>query len=195
MAVLGQPAPAAPCGCYCSHGESSWPLWSHRSQEACQVKNMLVKALQGFAPNGWDHPKQAVRRLKRRVKDKSGPGKMQPSFLPSAHNLCAKSQRYFSCGRLMQCCASICSMFFEVNCRDALLWEFLPLHIALQPKQRSSSTESVYNTYKMPSVISLKVITVSRNSSRRDCNCWVTVIGEHFFISTGKQLQKSPSQF
>lgn len=40
-------------------------------------------------------------------------------------------------------------MFFEVNCRDLLLWQILLLHIALQPKQRSSSTEKVYNTYKM----------------------------------------------
>lgn len=131
-------------GCYCSRGESSWLLWIYRSQKAHQDKHMLVEVLQGFAPNGWDHPKQAARRIRGRAKDKSGPGKMLPSFLSSAHNLCAKNQRDFLCGRLIQCCASICSMFFEVNCRDILLWQILPLHIDLQPKQRSSSTESVY---------------------------------------------------
>lgn len=80
------------CGCNCSHDESSWLLWSYRSQEACQDKNMLVQALQGFAFNDWDHPKRATRRIRGRAKDKSGPSKMLPSFLP-VHTTCVPKVR------------------------------------------------------------------------------------------------------
>lgn len=77
-----------------------------------------------------------------------------------------------------------------------LLSQLLPLHKLLCDLSKGLQVQGVFVTHiKSPSVISLKVITVSRNSSRCDHSCWGTAIKGHFLHKHRKTITEIPILF